>query len=52
MLMMKIDDVIKESAHQLSLDPSYSSHFSKIKFLTNLQEKLLKEEATIRATLA
>ena len=36
--LSKIDEDLKESAHQLSLDPSYSSaHYSKIRFLTNLQ---------------
>ena len=51
--LSKRDEAMKESAHQLSLDPSYNSlHYSKIRFLTNLQAKLLKEEARIRATLA
>lgn len=36
----------------MSLDPSYSStHYTKIKFLTNIQAELLREEARIRATL-
>ena len=48
--LSKIDEDMKESAHQLSLDPSHSfAHYSKIR---NLQEKLLKEEASIRPTLA
>ena len=48
----KIDEDLKASAHQLSLDPRYSStHYTKIRFLTNMQEELLREEARIRATL-
>ena len=40
------------SAHQLRLDPSSSSaHFKKIRFLSDVQEKLLREEARIRSTL-
>lgn len=43
---------MKESSHQLSLDPSYrSSHYLKIRFLTTLQAELLKEKARISATL-
>ena len=44
---------MKASVHQLSLDPSCSpAHLTNIRYLTNLQEKLLREEAKIRATLA
>ena len=41
---------MKASVHHLSLDPSCSStHFTKIKYLIDLQEELLREEAKIRA---
>ena len=51
--LSKIDEDMKASAHQLSLDPSHSfAHYTKIRYLTNLQAKLLKEEARIRATVA
>ena len=50
--LSKIDEDLKESGQKLSLDPSYSyAHYSKIRFLTNLQVELLREEARIRATL-
>lgn len=50
--LSKIYEDMKKSSHQLPLDPSYTfAHYSKIRFLTNLQAKLLKEEARIRATL-
>ena len=43
--LSKIVEDLKESSHQVSLDSSYSfSHYSKIIFLTNMQEKLLREE--------
>ena len=36
--IFKIDEDLKESAHKLSLDPSYNfAHYSKIRFLTNMQ---------------
>ena len=42
--LSKIDEDMKASVHELSLDPSYTStHYTKIKCLTNLQEKLLRE---------
>lgn len=48
----KIDEDLKASAQQLQLDPSYNStHYTKIRFLTDMQEELLREEARIRATL-
>ena len=51
--LSKIDEDMKASAHQLSLDPSCSfAHFTKIKYLTDVQEKLSRKEAKIRATLA
>ena len=50
--LAKIDEDMKASARQLQLDPSSSfSHFSKIRFLTNKQAKLLREDARIRETL-
>ena len=50
--LSKIDEDMKASAHQLSLDPSCSfAHLTKIRYLTNLQAKLLREESRIRATL-
>ena len=48
----KIDEDLKVSAQQLQLDPSSSSpHFKKIRFLTDMQEKFLREEARIISTL-
>ena len=50
--LAKIDEDMKASAQQLHLDPSSNSaHFSKIRFLTNKQVELLREEARIRETL-
>lgn len=50
--LSKIDEDMKASAQQLSLDPNCSStHLIKIRFLTDLQAELLREEARIRATL-
>lgn len=50
--LSQIDTDLKASAHRLSLDPSTSpTHFVKIRYLTDLQAKLLREEARIRATL-
>lgn len=41
--LSKIDEDRKESAHQLSLDPSCSfSHFTKISYLTNIHKELLR----------
>ena len=41
--LTKNDDNLKASAHQLKLDLSSSSpHHTKIKFLSEMQEKLLK----------
>jgi hypothetical protein len=50
--LSKIDENLKVSADLLSLDLSYSSaDYLKIKFLTNFQAELLREEAKTRATL-
>lgn len=50
--LSKIDEDLKASAQQLQLDPSSSfAHFQKIRFLSDMQVELLKEEARIRSTL-
>ena len=50
--LSKIDEDLKASAQKLQLDPSYSStHYTKIIFLTNMQAKLLRQEARIRIIL-
>ena len=48
----KIDEDLKASTQQLQLDPSSSStHFKKIRFLSDMQVEFLREEARIRSTL-
>ena len=48
----KIDEDLKVSAQNLKLDPSSSSsHHLRIKFLSEKQAELLREEARIRTTL-
>lgn len=48
----KIDEDLKVSAEKLKLDPSSSSsHHLRIKFLSEKQAELLREEGRIRSTL-
>ncbi|MFA1255996.1 hypothetical protein, partial [Klebsiella pneumoniae] len=48
----KIDVDMQSSAQNLQLDPSFSSsHHIKVKYLTDMQEELLREEARIRSNL-
>jgi hypothetical protein len=50
--LIKIDEDLKVSAQNLKLDPSSSSsHHLRIKFLSEKQAELLREEARIRTTL-
>jgi hypothetical protein len=50
--LKKIDEDLKASAQQLQLEPSSSStHHSKIRFLSDKQSELLREDARIRSTL-
>lgn len=50
--LYKIDIDLKASAQQLQLDPSSSSaHFKKIRFLSDMQAKFLREEARICSIL-
>lgn len=43
--LSKIDTDLKASAQQLQLDPSSSfAHYKKIRFLTDMQAELLREE--------
>lgn len=44
--LAKIDEDLKNNASELALDPSsISSHFVKVRFLTDSQAELLREEA-------
>lgn len=48
----KIDEDLKASAQRLQLDPNSSSaHHIKVRFLSDMQIELLREEARIRSTL-
>ena len=48
----KIDEDLKASGQKLQLEPSSSSaHHMKIRFLSDMQSKLLKDEARIKSTL-
>ena len=48
----KIDVDMQLSASNLQMDPSSSSsHHTKVKYLVDMQEKLLREDARIRANL-
>lgn len=50
--LQKIDEHMKASAAQLALDPSSSSsHLATIKYLTDLQVELLREEGRTRECL-
>ena len=48
----KIDIDMQSSASKIQMDPSSSSyHHTRIRYLTNLQVELLREEARIRQNL-
>lgn len=50
--LTKIDDDLKKNAQKLKLDLSSSSaHYMKIRSLSEMQEKVLKEEEMIRSSL-
>ena len=50
--LSKIDEELKASAQQIHFDPSSSfAHFKKIRFLIDMQEEFLREEARIGSTL-